>query len=186
MDAPAAVVATTLPPSIRILPNRVRLRVGLAAGLGLAVALGSFPTWVPGAAWKHWAAASVCLAIAVWCAVEMFVQLPIIEASELGVAIWFHGPYKRPFFVPWSRVSQVGLTQVTRSRGPLRRQVDALAIVIIEDGEFRIPAIPRMANAPVRGSRPAELAWSARELDGSPRRWAALMQAMKSQGSAAR
>ena len=149
------------------------LWLGLAVGLvGLAILiLHAEPASSPRAAMVR--AASVLFALlAIGCAFRLVAGLPIIEASELGIAIWFHGPYRRPFFAPWSRVHDIVLTRVGRG--------NALGIELIEDELFRIPEFPNQSCAPVREAARAILAWSGRAIGGDPREWVELLQKMRS------
>jgi hypothetical protein len=110
---------------------------------------------------------------------RLLIRLPIIEASELGIAIWFHGPYRRPFFVPWSRVRAVVLTRVrpadSRSRAGVR---NALGIELIHGDQSPLPPTASR-ETPVDGAPAAHLAWSNRSIDGDLRQWARLLQQMK-------
>jgi hypothetical protein len=177
--------ASGLPLVVRILPGRRHLRTGLAFGLSLAALFSGLLAWMPDAARAlpralHWAGVGAGLGIAATCVVKLVAQLPVIEVSELGIAIWFLGPYRGPFFAPWSRVSSVGLTRV-ECPGPLgRRPVDALAIRIVEDGGFRFPALPADLTVPIRGAPGAELAWPDGAIAGRLQTWVTLMKSLKS------
>ena len=113
---------------------------------------------------------------------RLLIQLPIIEASELGIAVWLHGPYHRPVFVPWSHVRAVLLTQVRRADAPAGAAPrDALGIELNHPDRFR--ALPRPANdeVPVDSAAHADLAWSSRSISGDLRRWVELLQAIRSE-----
>jgi hypothetical protein len=175
-----------LPRSVRILPNRVTLRLGCATGVAffaifmLRGSPASNPHW-PISMTSYWFAVAFFGVTALWCGFRILVQLPIIEASELGIAIWFHGPYRRPFFAPWNRVHAVVLTQVRSAHpaiGPARR--NALGIELVQDDQFRLPPSAAGADTPVSGAAKADLAWSGRTISGDPRQWVALLQRMKS------
>jgi len=101
------------------------------------------------------------------CAFQWVARLPAIEFSELGVCAWLHGPYRRPFFVPWNRVraARRGSATPGANASTVIRAADALCLQIAEDDEFRIPAIAAGARMPVRGAGPSELAWPQRMLD---------------------
>jgi hypothetical protein len=175
-----------LPRSVRIPPNRSMLGLGLVAGLiGLAIlaARGSLASSPRGLAdtVASWAAFALFALLGVGCAFRLAAGLPIIEASELGIAIWLHGPYHRPFFAPWSRVRAIVLTQVARSRrAGGAGQCDALGIQLVLDEQFHIPDFRDDAHAPVRDAPRADLAWSSRAIGGDVREWVELLQQMKS------
>jgi hypothetical protein len=114
-------------------------------------------------------------------ALWLLIRLPIIEATELGIAIWFHGPYRQPFFVPWRRVRAVVLTRTqvrpadSHSRAGVR---NALGIELIELDQPPLPPAARR-ETPVDGAPAADLAWSSRSIGGDVRRWARLLQQMR-------
>jgi hypothetical protein len=169
-----------LPYSVRIMPNRSTLWLGCAASLGLALflLLGS-PASSPNGSIStigFWSVIGLLLSAAFWCGFRLLVQLPIIEASELGIAIWFDGPYRRPFFAPWDRVRGVVLTRV-RSALPARRE--ALGIELVQDDLFSPPPIIAGAELPAADAVRADLAWSGRAISGNVRRWVTLLQRMK-------
>jgi hypothetical protein len=171
-----------LPYSVRVMPRRSTLWLGLAAGLGLGLAMflshGS-PVSNPHRSVStigFWSAVAILLAAAFWCGFRLLAQLPIIEASELGIAIWLDGPYRRPFFAPWDRVRAVVLTRV-RSAFPASRE--ALGIELVQDDLFRLPRVPAGADVPASDAERADLAWSNRAISGDVRRWVALLQRMK-------
>jgi len=173
-----------LPRAVRIMPSRSALWAGLAAGLASAVVFG----WLARAPLGQlpialcWIAFGLSALTATGCAWRRLMQLPIIEASELGIAVWPHGPYRRPFFAPWSRVRAVSLTQVrSAAAAPSAAARDALGIELDHDGESR--PLPRSANdeLPVDGAARADLVWSSRSISGDLRRWVELLQQMKSE-----
>jgi hypothetical protein len=181
MDLPMN--AVELPLRLRILPGRRPLQAGLALGLALAVLCLGLRVAAPAAPWArplvaHWAGALAGLAIAAGCAIRMFIQLPVIEVTELGIAIWLRDPLAGPFFIPWRRVRSVALTRVRRP-GLGGGSVEALAIRIIEDAAFRFPALAPERATPVRGSEPSELAWPAGSLAGRLPSWVRMMQALR-------
>jgi len=129
-----------LPRAVRIFPRRRSLRTGLAAGVALTAVF----VWFAGHARGElprplaWIAIGLSALVAIGSAVRLLLQLPIIEASELGIAIWFHGPYRRPFFAPWNRVRAIVLTRVRtvdHATGAALR--DALGIELIQDHRFQ-------------------------------------------------
>jgi hypothetical protein len=130
-------------------------------------------------AWQR-PALVICALTAIGCGLRLVAQLPIIEASELGIAIWFHGPYRRPFFVPWSRVRAVVLTRVRPANSADRASVrNALGIELIADNHFPGPPQSAGREVPIDGAARADLAWSSRSIGGDVRRWARLLQQMK-------
>ena len=153
------------------------------AGLAILAVHGS-PAPNPGgpldtAAYR--AAFALFALIGLGCAFRLVAGLPIIEASELGIAIWFHGPYRRPFFAPWNRVRAVVLTQIAHShRSGRASPCDALGIELVQDDQFQIPDFPDHAHAPVRDAPRADLAWSSRAIGGDLHKWVDLLQQMKS------
>jgi hypothetical protein len=168
-----------LPKAVRILPNRLALRLGLGAGLTLCSALmiEGPPTGGRDAALAligYWSAFAVGALAAIGYAVGLVVQLPVIEASELGLAVWLEGPYRRPFFAPWSRVRSIMLTRMGPAGGSGAR--DALAIELDPEDRLRLPAAARSRAA---GAAPADLCWSRRAISGDPRRWVELLGRMK-------
>jgi hypothetical protein len=180
-----------LPRLVRIGPNRSMLWLGLVAGLAaLAILTLRGPSGSAagglGVAAAKWGALALFGLIAIRCAFRLVAGLPIIEASEFGIAIWFHGPYHRPFFAPWNRVQDIVLTEVARSRRTTGAgRCNALGIALIEDDQFRIPDFPGDACAPVRDAPRASLAWSSRTIGGDPRKWVELLEQMKSVYTAA-
>jgi hypothetical protein len=171
-----------LPRVLRIMPNGVFLRVGLAGSIALATVLG----WLARdphpllAAALCWIGLGACVLGAAVCAVRLLLQLPVIEASELGIAIWFHGPFRRPFFAPWSRVRAVVLTQVRAANAAAGAGRDALGIELVQDNQFRLPERRGSDEMPVDGAARADLAWSSRFIGGNLRRWVQLLQRAKS------
>jgi hypothetical protein len=112
---------------------------------------------------------------------RVLVQLPLIEASELGIAIWLNGPYRRPFFAPWSRVRAIVLTQA-RGPGVGGAVRDALGIELIQDSQLCLPAdLPRAETA--AGAEPVDLVWSRARIRGNPVRWVELLSRMKAAGT---
>ncbi len=119
--------------------------------------------------------------LAIGCAFRLVAVLPIIEASELGIAIWFHGPYRRPFFAPWNRVRAIVLTQVARPPGATRTgRREALGIEFVQDDQFRIPDLRNRPRTREQGAPQATLAWSDRAIGGDLREWVELLQKMRS------
>jgi hypothetical protein len=170
-----------MPLRLRIRPGRRHLWAGVAFGLALAaLSLGlriAMPAWTRPPA-VQWAGTLAGLAIAGACALRMFLQLPVIEVTELGIAIWFFSPLSGPFFIPWRRVRSVALTRVART-GRAGGSVEALAIRIAEDATFHFPPLPADRKAPVRGREPSELAWPAGTLAGRLPDWIETMQALR-------
>ncbi len=174
--------ASPLPLSVRIHPNRARLRAGALAGLTLAVLVALPGAPIAGLIGADTPALKALLVVAALllaagCGFRLIAMLPIIEASELGIAIWFHGPYRRPFFAPWSRVRAIVLTEVLSARGA--RQ-SALGLDFVKDTEFPAPPPAAGARAPAPRAAHADLAWPARSLSGDARQWVALLQKMQS------
>lgn len=170
-----------LPRAVRILPSRFALRAGLAAGLILCSGLvlhGVPPAGRdPGLALiGYWAGLVAGAGAAIGCAVRLVLQLPVIEASELGIAVWLEGPYRRPFFAPWSHVRSIVLTRV-RPGGAAA--CDALGIELDQDDRVRLPPAASGRPAPEAGAAPADLAWPARSIHGDPHRWVEVLERMK-------
>ena len=170
--------ADDLPRALRILPNRRALQLGLGAGLMLCSALmlhgppaAGPPELAPAGYWSALAAGAIA---AIGCAARLLVQLPVIEASELGIAVWLEGPYRRPFFAPWRRVRSIVLTRVGPAGGR-----DALGIELDQDDSFHLPAAARSRPGPASGAARADLAWSSRSISGDPHRWVELLRRMK-------
>jgi hypothetical protein len=165
------------PPRLRVYASRTRLRVGLAAGVAAAVgplaaphllsALGPELGALAPAPGLRWIGVLAGLFLVVRCAYQWVARLPVIEFSELGVCAWLHGPYHRPFFVPWKRVKAAhrGSTLPGTDAGTVIRAHDALCLQIEEDDGLRIPPIAAGTRMPVRGAGPSELAWPERLLD---------------------
>jgi hypothetical protein len=154
-----------LPRAVRILPSRLALRGGLAAGLmlcsGLILLGAPHGGREPGLALiGYWAGLAAGAAAALGCAVGLVLQLPVIEATELGIAVWLEGPYRRPFFAPWSHVRSI----VLRADPTGRR---ALGIELNADAAH------------------ADLAWPTRSISGDARRWVETLTLMKKTYSAA-
>ncbi|HEX4597389.1 MAG TPA: hypothetical protein VH278_06350 [Burkholderiaceae bacterium] len=171
-----------LPRSVRIMPSRSALRAGLAAGVALMFACG----WLvhdPQRALPIaliWILLGLAALTAIGSAARLLVLLPVIVASEIGIAIWPYGPYQQPFFAPWSRVRAVALTRV-RPRGAPRTAParDALGIELIHDDPSGLAPAAASTERPIEGAARADLAWSSRVISGDPARWVALLQTMK-------
>jgi hypothetical protein len=172
-----------VPRGVRIMPRRSVLWAGLAAGLPSAALFG----WLALASVSRfpgelgWIASGLCALIAIRSGLRLLIQLPLIEVSELGIAVWLHGPYRRPFFAPWSRVRAVALTQVrSPDAAPGAATLDALGIELNQDDRY--PLLQRSANdeVPIDGALRADLAWSSRSISGDVRHWVELLQQMKS------
>jgi hypothetical protein len=163
------------PPRLRVYASRARLRFGLAAGtmavVGPLAAPHLLAVLAPGhhapAPALRWIGVLAGLFLVLRCVYQWVARLPVIEFSELGVCVWMHGPYHRPFFVPWNRIRAAhrGSTLEDASAGTLIRDADALCLQIDEDDRVRIPDIAAGARMPVRGAGPSELAWPERLLD---------------------
>jgi hypothetical protein len=169
-----------VPLFVRIMPTRSTLWTGFAASFVLMAIFGWLAHETPGqlSTATFGLLAGLSALGAVGSGLRLLLQLPIIEASELGIAVWLYGPYRRPFFAPWSRVRAVALTRVRgvdASIGNAAR--DALGIEL-NDERFDVPRTSS-GEVPVDGAAPANLAWSSRLISGDPRRWVALLQAMK-------
>ena len=171
---------TDVPLAVRIMPRRAVLWAGLGAGLASAALLG----WLahtragplPIGFW--WIASALCALIAVRSAVRLLIQLPLIEVSEVGIAVWVHGPYRRPFFAPWTQVRGIALTQVrSTDAAPGAAAREALGIELAADQRLQRPLND---ERPIDGAPPADLAWSSRSISGDPRHWVKLLQRMKS------
>jgi hypothetical protein len=162
------------------MPSRFILRAGMAASLTSTLAFfwlaRSTHGWLP--APLCWTAFGLSALAAIGCALRLLLQLPLIEASEFGIAIWLHGPYRRPFFAPWSRVRAVRLTHVRSASGVAAR--DALGIELNRDDRFPLPARSASDEVPVDDAAQADLAWSSRSISGDLRRWEAVLQQMRS------
>ena len=162
------------------MPSRFVLRVGLAASLTSTFAFFWLARgthgWLP--APLYWTAFGLSALAAIGCALRPLLQLPLIEASEVGIAVWLHGPYRRPFFAPWSRVRAIRLTRVRSAGGVAAR--DALGIELNHDDRFPLPARSARDELPVEGAAHADLAWSSRSISGDLRRWEAVLRRMKS------
>jgi hypothetical protein len=176
-----------LPQIVRISPNRTALRVAFGAGLVLSSILLFRGAPVrhpddPVLATLYWICLGAALLTMVGCGWRLLVQLPIIEASELGIAIWFGGPYRRPFFAPWGRVRAIVLTQVRPRNGVAapRSTLPALGIELDCDDRFRLPQEAAHTDIPIGGAARADLAWSGRSIGGDVRRWVELLERMRS------
>ncbi len=176
-----------LPQIVRISPNRTAVRVAFGAGLVLSGVL-LFPGTPahhpddPILATLYWIALGAALLTMVGCGWRLLVQLPIIEASELGIAIWFGGPYRRPFFAPWGRVRAVVLTQVHPGKGGADpgSTLPALGIELNWDDRFRLPDEAAHTDVPIGGAARADLAWSGRSIGGDVRHWVEVLERMRS------
>jgi hypothetical protein len=171
-----------LPRAVRIPPRRAGAWVALAAGATSAALCGWLahdpPGHLPAALLR--AALVLSALLAAGSGLRLLLQLPLIEASELGIAIWFRGTYRRPFFVPWKRVRAIVLTRARpadRATGSAAR--NALGIEVIQDERFRLPPLEHGAEATVHGAAHADLTWSNRSIGGDPGRWVLLLQAMQ-------
>jgi len=176
-----------LPQIVRISPNRTAQRVAFGAGLVLSALLLFRGPPVrhpddPVLATLYWIALGAALLTMVGCGWRLLVQLPIIEASELGIAIWFGGPYRRPFFAPWGRVRAIVLTQVQAGKGGAAPGsiLPALGIELDCDDRFRLPEEAAHTDIPIGGAARADLAWSRRSIGGDVRRWVELLERMRS------
>jgi hypothetical protein len=172
---------TAVPLAVRIMPRRSVLWAGLAVGLALAALLGWLAHASAGrlASGLCWVAFTLCGLIAIRSGLRLLIQLPLIEVSELGIAVWLHGPYRRPFFAPWSRVRAIALTRVRSiDATPGTTPCEALGIVLTPDD----PPLqrPRNNELPVDGAPQADLAWSRRAISGNPRHWVEQLQRMQS------
>jgi hypothetical protein len=179
--------SSELPLAVRIPPNGTASWIGLGVGLtwlSILALLGSFAAGSYSISMSrpwYWSALAVCALTAIGCGLRLLTRLPIIEATELGIATWVQGPYRSPFFVPWSRVRAVVLTRVSGAdpRG-LAGVRDAVGIELIQDEQFRVPERMAKAEVPVDGAARADLAWSNRSIGGDLRRWADLLRQMRS------
>jgi hypothetical protein len=158
---------------IRILPNRRRLRLGTLGGLALSAAslvlrFGGFAaTPASTAIALPLGIAGVCLAAV--CAARMLLQLPIIEVTELGVAAWLQGPYRHPFFMPWSRIRSIsGRSRSNMASGAASRAAERL-----------VAAIELDADSPAHRTGGNALTWPAAAIDGAAAHWAERMLAMR-------
>jgi len=172
---------THVPLAVRIMPRRSVLWAGLGASLALAALLG----WLAHASEGHlvialcWIGFAVCALIAIRSGLRLLIQLPLIEVSELGIAVWLGGPYHRPFFAPWRRVRAIALTRVRTADGPPGAAPrEALGIELIPDD--RPLQRPRNSELPIDGAPRADLAWSRRAISGDPRHWVEQLQRMQS------
>jgi hypothetical protein len=172
---------TDVPLAVRIMPRRAVLWAGLGAGLASAALLGWLAAHAragPLSIGLCWVALGLCALIAIRSAVRLLIQLPLIEVSEVGIAVWLHGPYRRPFFAPWSRVRAVALTRVRNAdAAPGAATREALGIELIPDQRLQQPLNDEL---PIDGAPRADLAWSNRSISGDPRHWVELLQRMKS------
>jgi hypothetical protein len=169
-----------LPWAVRIMPTRNTWWGSVLIGLGIVSVL----LW----AWHDprsplgrelfWATLGLNVATAILLAGRALLQLPMIEASELGIAIWLYGPYRRPFFAPWKRVRTIVLTQARGARRPRAPMRPALGIGLVQDSQFHLPPNLRCAET-AAGAEPADLVWSSARIRGDPRRWVELLQRMK-------
>jgi hypothetical protein len=157
---------------IRVMPSRRWPRVGVACGIGLALLAVALRGVTPPTASIALFGIGALLAVAA--AARMIAQLPIIEVTELGIALWLQGPYRRPFFAPWGRVRSIGLVRIAS-----QRSARALSIEFVEDGAFRVPQPPAGAHAPVRGADPVTLSWPSDAIDGTATTWVRRMSAMR-------
>ena len=167
-----------LPRAIRILPTRLVPRAGIGAGLSLCSGLALYGPPPAGdaklALIAYWAAIAAGAITAIGCAVRLVLQLPVIEASELGIAVWLQGPYHRPFFAPWSRVRSIVLTR-TGPDGTLGG--DSLGIELAPDDRAQLPSVAAAHGAPAGAV--TRLAWSTHAISGDARRWVELLGRMK-------
>ena len=169
-----------LPRAVRIPPSRTGARAALVAGFASAALCGWLahdpPRGLPAA--LFWSTLGVSALVAAGSGLRLLLRLPLIEASELGIAIWFHGPYRRPFFAPWSRVRTIVLTRARPADGASAPR-DALGIELIQDERFAIPREAHVAETPVHGAAHADLVWSRRSIGGDPGQWVQLLQSMQ-------
>jgi len=171
-----------LPRTVRIMPSRTALWAGLATGIASMLVCGwlardpqhALPIAVV------WIVGGLAALVAIGSAVRLLLQLPIIEASEVGLAVWLYGPYRRPFFAPWGRIRAVALTRVHPVHAAhSARTRDALGIELNHDGPTGLPTAAMSTERPIDGAARADLAWSSRSISGNLTRWVALLQAMK-------
>jgi len=163
------------------MPRRTGLWAIWWAGLSttLLLSLAGRPDGEPWAL-LWWLALGLCASCAIVSALRLLLQLPLIEASEFGIAVWLHGPYRRPFFAPWSRVRSIALTQARRmDAGPDASALDALGIELDCDDRFRPPPQLAGVEVPIGGAVHADLAWSRRSICGDARHWVELLRQMK-------
>ena len=169
-----------LPRVVRIPPRRAGSQAALAAGLVSAALCGWLahqpPRGLPAA--LLWIALGLSALLAAGSGLRLLLQLPLIEASELGIAIWFHGPYRRPFFAPWSRVRAIVLTRARPADGASAPR-DALGIELIQDERFALPHEADVPETTVHGAAHADLVWSRRCIGGDPGQWVQRLQAMQ-------
>jgi hypothetical protein len=173
---------TDVPLSVRIMPSRLALWAGFAAGVALVWVFG----WLARDSQGQipiaiiWIVVGLSALASIGSGLRLLLQLPLIEASELGIAVWLYGSYRRPFFVPWSRVRAIALTRVRRANSTTdERARDALGIELHHDNRFEVPRSATTNEVPVDGAARADLAWSSRSISGDLRRWVGLLQTMK-------
>lgn len=173
-----------LPRAVRIMPRRSALWAALATGVVATAVFGWLARTPDGqlSIALCWIASGLSALTAIGFGLRLLLQLPIIEASELGIAIWLHGPYRRPFFAPWSHVKAIALTRVRSADAPAGAAArDALGIELNHERDFQ--PLQRAANDEllVEGAARADLAWSNHSISGDLQRWVELLQQMKSE-----
>jgi hypothetical protein len=164
------------------MPSRLPLWAGFVGGVASTAIFG----WLAHEPHRElafapiWFLMAVSILIALGSGLRLLLQLPIIEASELGIAVWLYGPYRRPFFAPWSHVRAVVVTQVRGAKAARASAPrDALGIELVQGDRVRLPRSPVNDELPIDGAAPADLAWSRRLISGNIRRWVDLLQTMK-------
>jgi hypothetical protein len=110
---------------------------------------------------------------------QLLWPVPLLEATGRGVRLRIASPMSRSglFFVPWTRVRGVVLTQTvaTSSRGSGRE--DAIGFLIDQDGGSRLPVLRWNSGTVAPQAPPCDVALPASMIRGSAAQWMRKLEA---------
>ena len=144
---------------LRVMPNRSSLILGLICS---GVFLVEF--WAQGM--SRWLDAFLGL-VFLSCLFHILRPSPLILATREGLNLGI-GTLGRSFFVPWNRVDGVVLTEVRSFRG---YQNDALGFVILQDEEFKLPALRWNSASPDAGAPYSDVTFEYSMINGDVNTW---------------
>jgi hypothetical protein len=124
----------------------------------------------PAIGWAMLGLSAVVLAATVR---QLLWPVPLVEITQRGVRLKVGGPMDRSglFFVPWSHVHAVVLTQTVATHSTGGGREDALGFQIAEDARIRLPEVRWNSSHAAPEAPQCSVVFAASMIGGDVRQW---------------